>query len=77
MSTWLPTLITKTPAEGYDLAVKLARMAIKLTQPDAEARDRMRPACAEDTGALIAVSQVIATHFAIFATANGFWNDGA
>ena len=31
MPTWLPTLITKTPEEGYDLAVKLSRMAIKLT----------------------------------------------
>jgi hypothetical protein len=31
MPTWLPTLITETPEEGYDLAVKLSRMAIKLT----------------------------------------------
>jgi len=31
MPTWLPTLITETPEEGYDLAVKLSGMAIKLT----------------------------------------------
>lgn len=31
MPTWLPTLITEAPEEGYDLAVKLSRMAIKLT----------------------------------------------
>ena len=43
MDNWLPTLITPTPTEGYDLAVKLARMAIKKTQPDAAVRDRLRP----------------------------------
>jgi hypothetical protein len=31
MPTWRPTLITDPPEEGYDLAVKLSRMAIKLT----------------------------------------------
>ena len=29
MTDWLPTLRTKTPQEGYDLAVKLARVAVK------------------------------------------------
>jgi hypothetical protein len=75
MTTWLPTLITKTPEDGYNLAVKLSRMAIKLTQPDADARDRMRPAYAEDAEALIMVSHVIATHFATVAAANGYWKD--
>ncbi len=75
MSEWLPSLITKTPSEGYDLAVKLARVAVKLTQPDAEVRDRLRPIYAEDSNALIAVSQVVATHFATVAAANGYWRD--
>lgn len=75
MPDWLPTLITKTPAEGYDLAVKLARVAIKLTQPDAAVRDRLRPEYAEDVAALIAVSQVVATHFATVAAANDYWRD--
>jgi hypothetical protein len=26
---WLSTLITSTPQTGYDLAIKLARMAVK------------------------------------------------
>jgi hypothetical protein len=77
MTTWLPTLITKTPEEGYMLAVKLSRMAVKLTQPDAEARDRMRPEYADDAAALIAVSQVVATHFATISAANGYWGDAA
>ncbi|NKB28391.1 MAG: peroxidase [Rhodobacteraceae bacterium] len=74
MSTWLPSLITETPQDGYDLAVKLSRMGVKLTQPDAEARDRMRPIYSEDADALIQVSQVVATHFATVAAANGYWN---
>lgn len=73
MTSWLPTLITATPEEGYDLAVKLARVAVKLTQPEAEVRDRLRPEYAEDPEALIAVSQVVATHFATVAAANDYW----
>ena len=73
MDNWLPSLITATPGEGYDLAVKLARVAIKKTQPDAAVRDRLRPEYAEDAAALIAVSQVVATHFATVAAANGYW----
>lgn len=75
MTEWLPTLKTPTPQEGYDLAVKMARVAVKLTQPDAEVRDRLRPDYAEDADALIAVSQVVATHFATVAAANGYWKD--
>jgi len=51
----------------------MARVAVKLTQPDAEVRDRLRPDYAEDAGALIAVSQVVATHFATVAAANDYW----
>lgn len=55
--------------------MKLARVAIKLTQPDAAVRDRLRPEYTEDVAALIAVSQVVATHFATIATANNHWRD--
>ncbi len=75
MDNWLPTLFTATPTEGYDLAVKLSRIAIKKTQPDAAVRDRLRPEYAEDAGALIAVSAVVATNFATVAAANGYWRD--
>lgn len=73
MTSWLPTLVTETPEQGYELAVKLSRVAVKLTQPDAEARDRMRPEYAENADSLIAVSQVVATHFATISAANGYW----
>lgn len=77
MTTWLPTLRTNTPEEGYDLAVKLARVAIKMTQPDAEVRIKLRSVYAEDADSLIASSQVVATHFATVAAANGYWMDRA
>jgi len=70
---WLPSLITGTAQEGYDLAVKLSRVAVKLTQPDAAMRDRLRPDYADDADSLIAVSQVVATNFATVAAANNYW----
>jgi hypothetical protein len=73
MTQWLPTLKTETPEEGYDLAVKMARVAIKKTQPDANTRDKLRPVYADDPDALIAASQVVATHFATVAAANDYW----
>lgn len=73
MDNWLPSLITATPSEGYDLAVKLARIAVKKTQADPAVRDRLRADYAEDANALIAVSQVVAIHFATIAAANGHW----
>ena len=73
MDNWLPTLITATPSEGYELALKLSRMTIKKTQPDAEVRERLRPDYAEDATALIAVSAVVATNFATISAANGYW----
>lgn len=77
MTTWLPTLITKTPEEGYELAVKLSRVAVKMTQPDAAVREKLRPEYAENFDALIASSQIVATHFATVAAANGYWRDDA
>ena len=41
--SWLPTLKTDTPEEGYELAIKLSRMAVKRAQPDDDARAKMRP----------------------------------
>lgn len=77
MTTWLPTLVTKTPEEGYELAVKLARVAVKMTQPDANIREKLRPDYAGNFDALIASSQVVATHFATIAAANEYWRGTA
>jgi len=71
--SWLPSLLTPTPEDGYTLAVRLSRTAVKLTQPSAEVRERVRAVYAEDFGALIAISQVVATNFQTVAAANGYW----
>ena len=70
---WLPTLITPDAQSGYDLAVKMSRVAVKMTQPDAAIRDKLRPAYAEDADSLIAVSNVVAVHFQTVAAANNYW----
>lgn len=74
MTTWLPTLTTATPEEGFDLAIKLARMTVKKTQPDETAREALRPQYANDAGDLIAASNVVAIHFATISAANNYWS---
>ena len=67
------SLITKTPEEGRQLAVKMARLIIKITQPDAAVREKLRPIYAQDAAMLIAIGQVVATEFATIAAANNYW----
>ncbi|MEP3246516.1 MAG: hexameric tyrosine-coordinated heme protein [Sneathiella sp.] len=71
--SWLPSLITSTPEEGFDVAIKLSRMGVKKTQPDDEARKRMRAIYENDADSLTKVSQVIATNFQTVAAANNYW----
>jgi len=71
--SWLPSLITSTPEEGYELAIKLSRMAVKKTQPDDESRARMRPDYANNADSLTRASLVVATNFSTVAQANGYW----
>ena len=71
--SWLPTLMTQTPEEGYDLAVKLSRMAVKKTQPDEDVRNKLRGDYANSADSLTAASQVVATNFQTVAAANNYW----
>jgi hypothetical protein len=71
--SWLGSLITKTPEDGFDLAIKLSRMAVKKTQPDEDTRARMRPDYANNADSLTMVSGVVATHFQTIAQANKYW----
>lgn len=71
---WLTSLKTATPQEGYELAIKMARMGVKYTQPSAEVRDKLRSAYGEDANGLIASSQVIAINFQTVAAANNYWS---
>jgi len=73
--TWLPSLKTATPQERFELAAKLARLGVKLTQPSAEVRDRLRASYEQDSAQLIASSQVIAVQFQTVAAANNYWRN--
>ncbi|MBB5181593.1 hypothetical protein HNQ44_003058 [Planomicrobium koreense] len=73
--SWLPTLKTDTPEEGYNLAIKLARKAVGLTQPDENVRKKLRPVYANNADSLILASQVVAINFQTVAAANNYWRD--
>lgn len=72
---WLASLRTATPEEGFELAAKLARFGVKLTQPSAEIRDKLRSEYDHDSEQLIAASHVVAVHFQTVAAANNYWRD--
>ena len=67
------TLLTNSPEEGRQLAIKMARLTIKATQPDATIREKLRPVYAEDASMLIAIGATVAAEFATVAAANNYW----
>ena len=73
METWLPSLITETPEEGYNLAVTLARKAVGMMQPVPEVKKRLRGVYSENADSLTMASQVVAIHFQTVAAANNYW----
>ena len=71
--TWLSSLQTDTPQEGFELAILLSRRGVKYTQPDMEVLKKLRPGYANDAESLTAASQVIAINFQTVAAANNYW----
>ena len=67
------SLITATPEQGRQLAVKLSRLIIKATQPDAAIREKLRRVYSQDATMLILIGQTVATEFATIAAANNYW----
>lgn len=67
------SLLTASPEEGRALAIKLARLSIKITQPDASIREQLRPDYANDAALLISIGQTIAMEFSTIAKANNYW----
>ena len=70
---WLPSLLADTPEDGFDIALKLSRMAVKKTQPNDEIRANLRAIYETDAGILTNASQVVATNFQTVAAANNYW----
>lgn len=73
--TWLTTLITANPQEGFELAITLSRRGVKYTQPDVDVLKKLRPEYANSADSLTAASQVVAINFQTIAAANGYWRE--
>lgn len=73
MEHWLCSLTTRTPQEGFELAVTLSQRGVLVTQPNEEIRELLRPVYSTNADSLIAVSQVIAINFQTVAAANNYW----
>ncbi len=73
MKPWLKSLRTRTPEEGFALAVKLSQKGVELTQPSEEIRNILRPVYSRTPDSLIAASQVVAINFQTVAAANNYW----
>lgn len=73
MEKWLTSLITDTPQEGFELAIKLSQQGVIYTQPSEDIRKRLRPRYSNNADSLIAVSHVIAANFQTVAAANNYW----
>ena len=71
--TWLASLVTATPQEGFELAITLSRRGVKYTQPDVDTLKKLRPEYANSADALTAASQVVAINFQTVAAANDYW----
>ncbi len=73
MATWMTSLITDTPQQGFELAVKLARKGVEYVQPSADIREQLRDAYENNANSLMQNSQVIATHYQTISAANDYW----
>lgn len=70
---WLDSLLTDTPQEGRELAIKMSRKTIASIQTDPEIRKSLRDNYAQDTAQLISSANVVAIEFQTIAKANNYW----
>ncbi len=73
MDNWLSTLITETPQEGFELAIRLSRKGVGYIQKDEEVKKKLRDDYANSADSLTMASQVIAINFQTVAAANNYW----
>jgi Hexameric tyrosine-coordinated heme protein (HTHP) len=70
---WLATLNTNTPQEGFELAVKLSRLAVMVARSYDDDSQRTGPMERDGTSQLVGAAHVIALNFQIIAAANDWW----
>ena len=71
--SWLPTLNTNTPQEGFELAVKLSRLAVMVAQSCDDNCQGARPLQPDDASQLTGAAHLIALNFQTIAAANDWW----
>lgn len=72
---YVPSLITETPYEGRQLAIKLVRKTIGTIQTEAGAKHRVRAKYAEDPQMLMNAAELVAIEFKTIAIANDYWRN--
>lgn len=72
---YVGSLITATPYEGRQLAIKLARKSIGEMQSDSAVKKEVRAQYSRDGAVLIEAAEVIAIEFATIAAANNYWRE--
>jgi hypothetical protein len=72
---YMPSLITATPLEGRQLAIKIVRKTIGTIQKDGEAKHRVRKMYAEDPMMLMRAAELVSMEFKIIAEANNYWKE--
>jgi hypothetical protein len=72
---YMPSLITETPYEGRQLAIKIVRKTIGTIQTDSAAKHRVRAKYAEDPALLMNAAELVAIEFKTIAIANDYWRD--
>ena len=72
MEIWLESLITNSPQEGRELAIKMAGKSIAAIQTDTELRKKLRSDYANDTAQLNTTANVFAIEFQTVESANNY-----
>lgn len=70
---YMPSLITKTPLEGRNLAILIVRKTIGTIQRDGSVKHAVRDVYAKDPEMLMRAVELVNKEFAIIAIANNYW----
>ncbi|MCW8934378.1 MAG: hexameric tyrosine-coordinated heme protein [Gammaproteobacteria bacterium] len=69
----MPSLITKTPLEGRNLAILMVRKTVGAIQRDAAVKKAVRDIYEKDPMMLMRAVELVNKEFAIIAAANNYW----
>lgn len=70
---YMPSLITKTPLEGRNLAILIVRKTVGTIQRDGAVKHAVRDIYAKDPMMLMRAVELVNKEFAIIALANNYW----